>query len=323
MPLLSPYRHALSSQQIINRLLWLFGTDDSAKRWIASPLGHALACDRLLYHFASYLLVSATLSHSELGMLVEHSLNYGHLLHRLKLLIRQSIADVQLKHVCLGVPEAWRVALLHNVSYALEQSHEVAYDLPFDQMLIATWQLRLVHAQPCITAWGTPEERWLWIEEVETTLSQWPADFIEEEHPSNGNIAMLGRETKEAPYTYISLTELLQEVRHVLATRDITDAYFVSLYNRVSRLGGAYAARPLANAALLPVDALWSTLQQHRIFALRAKCWLQDGNYLPPCTRLLLTKGYTRAERPYFHWSQHDRKRYLEAMQCSIDTLCS
>lgn len=317
MPLLAPYHSPLAPEQVQRRLFWL-GLDDLS----SNDQVRMLATDRILYHYTSYLLVCDKLTRSALHERLHTHEPHIPLFYWLKSLIKESVESVSLKQLTLHDTHAWHVALLHHTAHALGQSHRPQYDLPFDTAPIHQWQLRFIHAQPCTNLWGSKADRLLWLEEVEGELSHWPATFTEEEHPSNGDKTRLGYE-QAFPYHYLTAREVLSEVRallHEQRSEALETPLFIRLYNRVTRLSGAYAARPLANAGLFPPEASWDILQQHRPFALRARHWLQDPMTLPLCTRLLLNKHYTQADRPHFHWGQHDRKRYLEAMQRSINT---
>lgn len=313
---LAPYRQPLAPKQRELRLRWLGLVHKSNK-----DIGSILVEDRLMYHYCAYLLLCEVITHEELNQYLNNNPATPQLFNWLKANVQQSIKKTQLKQLALNAQEAWRVALLHNITYALEQTAIIDNDLPFEYENLKEHQLRLVHAQPSMTLWGNSDDQQIWLEEVANTLKEWPSDTIEEEHPSNGIPELLGRKA-EIPYTYLSLKAVLEDIYTLLKQPTIEQQkHFLSLYNQVVRLCGAYAARPLANAALFPPQALWDTIQQHRIFPLRAHYWLKESMYILPCTRLLLQKHYTQSDVAPYLWTQHDRKRYLEAMQRSIDTL--
>ncbi len=263
--------------------------------------------ERTLYHYVGFLLSAGRISLAELLQLSETDKKSfkRELFLKIKTYLEQ--IDIQQLSYDSNQEELKRVLLLFNVLSVERMKSNSQLRFPFNlynKIRTSTkWSLEHIHAQQSQDPMQNDKAIREWIED---TLSS-----VEHINTIDKGIG----EDGQPKITNIS--EYKSELRSILASEKIDKDAFNSIRVRiVEAFDSTGTEHELENMALLSCPD--NSRLNNAIFPVKRDRIIKmerEGSFIPPCTRNVFLKLYSKADNQPYFWSTRDKADYIEEIE--------
>ena len=263
--------------------------------------------ERTLYHYVGFLLSAGRISLAELLQLSETDKKSFKRELFLKIKTYLDQIDIQQLSYDSNKEELKRVLLLFNVLSVEQMKYDSQLRFPFNlynKIRTSTkWSLEHIHAQQSQDPMQNDKAIREWIED--TLLSVEHINTIDKGTNEEGQSVI------------IDISDYKSKLRSILASEKIDKDVFNSIRVRiVEAFDSAGTQHELENMALLSCPD--NTRLNNAIFPVKRDRIIKmerEGSFIPPCTRNVFLKLYSKADNQPYFWSTRDKADYIEEIK--------
>ena len=263
--------------------------------------------ERTLYHYVGFLLSAGRISLAELLQLSET--DKKSFKRELFLKIKTYLDQIDIKQLSYdsNQEELKRVLLLFNVLSVEQMKYDSQLRFPFNlynKIRTSTkWSLEHIHAQQSQDPMQNDKAIREWIKD--TLLSVEHINTIDKGTNEEGQSVI------------IDISDYKSKLRSILASEKIDKDVFNSIRVRiVEAFDSAGTQHELENMALLSCPD--NTRLNNAIFPVKRDRIIKmerEGSFIPPCTRNVFLKLYSKADNQPYFWSTRDKADYIEEIE--------
>lgn len=263
--------------------------------------------ERTLYHYVGFLLSAGRISLAELLQLSETDKKSFKRELFLKIKTYLDQIDIQQLSYDSNQEELKRVLLLFNVLSVEQMKYDSQLRFPFNlynKIRTSTkWSLEHIHAQQSQDPMQNDKAIREWIEDT----------LLSVEH-----INTIDKGTNEEGQSLIiDISDYKSKLRSILASEKIDKDVFNSIRVRiVEAFDSAGTQHELENMALLSCPD--NSRLNNAIFPVKRDRIIKmerEGSFIPPCTRNVFLKLYSKADNQPYFWSTRDKADYIEEIE--------
>lgn len=257
--------------------------------------------ERTIYHYAGYLLVAGEIKLSELLLLSEF--NKKTFKEKLKSAIKTYIEKVNVEELSYesNQEELKRYLLLFNVLSVQQLTANPHNRFPFNLYREIKsnerWSLEHIHAQKSQDPLQTDK-----------IIREWISDTLN----SISKITTINKGTTDDK-VIVDITPLKKEIIEMSKSDNIDKDYFNSLRERIIEAFDSHGTmHTLENMALLACPD--NSRLNNAIFPVKRDRIIEmerQGRFIPPCTRNVFLKLYSKADNQPYFWSTADKRDYI------------
>uniref|UniRef100_UPI003C75CE5D hypothetical protein n=1 Tax=Capnocytophaga leadbetteri TaxID=327575 RepID=UPI003C75CE5D len=260
--------------------------------------------DRVLYHYVGFLLAMSVVGKSRItldrllkesfvsksqfkGWLYDQILDYLESVNLEELSYEEKTEDLK------------NILLLFNVLSVLQIKSNAEYRFPFNLYNTIEWSLEHIHAQQSEDPMKDEKAIRSWIED--TLIATERINTVEKE----------GEE--------VSIIDIKQELLEIseLPKNNIKKDRFNELKSKMIAIFESPSSKHLLdNMALLSRKD--NSGLNNAIFPVKRDRIIQkerEGSFIPPCTRNVFLKLYSKADNQPYYWSESDKKDYINEVK--------
>ncbi len=263
--------------------------------------------ERTLYHYVGFLLSAGRISLAELLQLSET--DKKSFKRELFLKIKTYLDQIDIKQLSYdsNQEELKRVLLLFNVLSVEQMKYDSQLRFPFNlynKIRTSTkWSLEHIHAQQSQDPMQNDKAIREWIKD--TLLSVEHINTIDKGTNEEGQSVI------------IDISDYKSKLRSILASEKIDKDVFNSIRVRiVEAFDSAGTQHELENMALLSCPD--NSRLNNAIFPVKRDRIIKmerEGSFIPPCTRNVFLKLYSKADNQPYFWSTRDKADYIEEIE--------
>lgn len=263
--------------------------------------------ERTLYHYVGFLLSAGKVSLAELLLLSET--DKKSFKHELFLKIKTYLegTDIQKLSYDGNQEELKRVLLLFNVLSVEQMKSDSQLRFPFNlynKIRTSTkWSLEHIHAQQSQDPMLNEKAIREWIKDTLSSIEH--IDTIDKGIDEDGNPIIS------------NISDYKSELRTILASEKIDKESFNSIRVRiVEAFDSAGTQHAMENMALLSCPD--NSRLNNAIFPVKRDRIIQmerEGSFIPPCTRNVFLKLYSKADNQPYFWSTRDKADYIAEIE--------
>ncbi len=263
--------------------------------------------ERTLYHYVGFLLSAGRITLAELLQLSET--DKKSFKRKLFLKIKTYLEQIDIKQLSYdsNQEELKRVLLLFNVLSVEQMKYDSQLRFPFNlynKIRTSTkWSLEHIHAQQSQDPMQNDKAIREWIKD--TLLSVEHINTIDKGTNEEGQSVI------------IDISEYKSKLRSILASEKIDKDVFNSIRVRiVEAFDSAGTQHELENMALLSCPD--NSRLNNAIFPVKRDRIIKmerEGSFIPPCTRNVFLKLYSKADNQPYFWSTRDKADYIEEIE--------
>ncbi len=263
--------------------------------------------ERTLYHYVGFLLSAGKISLAELLQLSETDKKSfkRELFLRIKTYLEQ--IDIQQLSYDSNQEELKRVLLLFNVLTVERMKSDSQLRFPFNlynKIRTSTkWSLEHIHAQQSQDPMQNEKAIREWIEDTLSSIEH--IDSIDKGTDEDGQSRI------------INISDYKSDLRSLLASEKIDKDAFNSIRVRiVEAFDSTGAKHAMENMALLSCPD--NSRLNNAIFPVKRDRIIQmerEGSFIPPCTRNVFLKLYSKADNQPYFWSTRDKADYIAEIE--------
>jgi len=263
--------------------------------------------ERTLYHYVGFLLSAGKVSLAELLQLSET--DKESFKHELFLKIKTYLegTDIQKLSYDGNLEELKRVLLLFNVLSVEQMKSDSQLRFPFNlynKIRTSTkWSLEHIHAQQSQDPMLNEKAIREWIKDTLSSIEH--IDTIDKGIDEDGNPIIS------------NISDYKSELRTILASEKIDKETFNSIRVRiVEAFDSAGTKHAMENMALLSCPD--NSRLNNAIFPVKRDRIIQmerEGSFIPPCTRNVFLKLYSKADNQPYFWSTRDKADYISEIE--------
>ena len=263
--------------------------------------------ERTLYHYVGFLLSAGKVSLAELLQLSET--DKESFKHELFLKIKTYLegTDIQKLSYDGNQEELKRVLLLFNVLSVEQMKSDSQLRFPFNlynKIRTSTkWSLEHIHAQQSQDPMLNEKAIREWIKDTLSSIEH--IDTIDKGIDEDGNPIIS------------NISDYKSELRTILASEKIDKETFNSIRVRiVEAFDSAGTKHAMENMALLSCPD--NSRLNNAIFPVKRDRIIQmerEGSFIPPCTRNVFLKLYSKADNQPYFWSTRDKADYISEIE--------
>ena len=263
--------------------------------------------ERTLYHYVGFLLSAGRISLAELLQLSETDKKSFKRELFLKIKTYLDQIDIQQLSYDSNQEELKRVLLLFNVLSVEQMKYDSQLRFPFNlynKIRTSTkWSLEHIHAQQSQDPMQNDKAIREWIED--TLLSVEHINTIDKGTNEEGQSVI------------IDISDYKSKLRSILASEKIDKDVFNSIRVRiVEAFDSTGTQHELENMALLSCPD--NSRLNNAIFPVKRDRIIKmerEGSFIPPCTRNVFLKLYSKADNQPYFWSTRDKADYIEEIK--------
>ena len=263
--------------------------------------------ERTLYHYVGFLLSAGRITLAELLQLSET--DKKSFKRKLFLKIKTYLEQIDIKQLSYdsNQEELKRVLLLFNVLSVEQMKYDSQLRFPFNlynKIRTSTkWSLEHIHAQQSQDPMQNDKAIREWIKD--TLLSVEHINTIDKGTNEEGQSVI------------IDISDYKSKLRSILASEKIDKDVFNSIRVRiVEAFDSAGTQHELENMALLSCPD--NSRLNNAIFPVKRDRIIKmerEGSFIPPCTRNVFLKLYSKADNQPYFWSTRDKADYIEEIE--------
>jgi len=263
--------------------------------------------DRTLYHYVGFLLSTGKISLAELLRLSENDKKSFR--QKLFLKIKTYLEQIDLEQLSYegNQEELKRVLLLFNVLSVEQMKSNNQARFPFNiynEIRTSTkWSLEHIHAQQSQDPMLNEIAIRKWIEDTLSSIEL--IDTVEKGADENG-----------VPIV-INLSDYKSDLHSMLASEKIDKDVFNNLRARIVEIFESSGTKhALENMALLSCPD--NSRLNNAIFPVKRDRIIlmeREGSFIPPCTRNVFLKLYSKADNQPYFWSTRDKVDYIAEIE--------
>jgi len=263
--------------------------------------------ERTLYHYVGFLLSAGKISLAELLQLseIDKKSFKCELFLRIKTYLEQ--IDIQQLSYDSNQEELKRVLLLFNVLTVERMKSDSQLRFPFNlynKIRTSTkWSLEHIHAQQSQDPMQNEKAIREWIEDTLSSIEH--IDTIDKGTDEDGQSGI------------INISDYKSDLRSLLASEKIDKDAFNSIRVRiVEAFDSTGAKHAMENMALLSCPD--NSRLNNAIFPVKRDRIIQmerEGSFIPPCTRNVFLKLYSKADNQPYFWSTRDKADYIAEIE--------
>ncbi len=263
--------------------------------------------ERTLYHYVGFLLSAGKISLAELLQLSET--DKKSFKHELFLKIKTYLegTDIQKLSYDGNQEELKRVLLLFNVLSVEQMKSDSQLRFPFNlynKIRTSTkWSLEHIHAQQSQDPMLNEKAIREWIKDTLSSIEH--IDTIDKGIDEDGNPIIS------------NISDYKSELRTILASEKIDKESFNRIRVRiVEAFDSAGTQHAMENMALLSCPD--NSRLNNAIFPVKRDRIIQmerEGSFIPPCTRNVFLKLYSKADNQPYFWSTRDKADYIAEIE--------
>lgn len=263
--------------------------------------------ERTLYHYVGFLLSAGKMSLPELLQLSETDKKSfkRELFLRIKTYLDQ--IDIQQLSYDGNQEELKRVLLLFNVLSVERMKSDSQLRFPFNlynEIRTSTkWSLEHIHAQQSQDPMQNEKAIREWIEDTLSSIEH--IDTIDKGTSEDGQQILL------------NISEYKSELRSILTAEKIDKDAFNSIRVRIIEAFESTGTKhAMENMALLSCPD--NSRLNNAIFPVKRDRIIQmerEGSFIPPCTRNVFLKLYSKADNQPYFWSTRDKADYIAEIE--------
>lgn len=263
--------------------------------------------ERTLYHYVGFLLSAGKISLAELLELSET--DKKSFKRELSLQIKTYLQHVDIQQLSYdsNQEELKRVLLLFNVLSVERMKSDSQLRFPFNLYnkikTSSRWSLEHIHAQQSQDPMQNEKAIREWIEDTLSSIEH--IDTVDKGTGEDGQSRT------------IHISEFKSKLRSILESEKIDKDAFNSIRVRIiEAFDSAGTKHALENMALLSCPD--NSRLNNAIFPVKRDRIIQmerDGSFIPPCTRNVFLKLYSKADNQPYFWSTRDKADYIEEIE--------
>ena len=263
--------------------------------------------ERTLYHYVGFLLSGGKVSLAELLQLSET--DKKSFKHELFLKIKTYLEGTHIQKLSYdgNQEELKRVLLLFNVLSVEQMKSDSQLRFPFNlynKIRTSTkWSLEHIHAQQSQDPMLNEKAIREWIKDTLSSIEH--IDTIDKGIDEDGNPIIS------------NISDYKSELRTILASEKIDKESFNSIRVRiVEAFDSAGTQHAMENMALLSCPD--NSRLNNAIFPVKRDRIIQmerEGSFIPPCTRNVFLKLYSKADNQPYFWSTRDKADYIAEIE--------
>ena len=263
--------------------------------------------ERTLYHYVGFLLSAGKVSLAELLQLSET--DKKSFKHELFLKIKTYLEGTHIQKLSYdgNQEELKRVLLLFNVLSVEQMKSDSQLRFPFNlynKIRTSTkWSLEHIHAQQSQDPMLNEKAIREWIKDTLSSIEH--IDTIDKGIDEDGNPIIS------------NISDYKSELRTILASEKIDKESFNSIRVRiVEAFDSAGTQHAMENMALLSCPD--NSRLNNAIFPVKRDRIIQmerEGSFIPPCTRNVFLKLYSKADNQPYFWSTRDKADYIAEIE--------
>lgn len=263
--------------------------------------------ERTLYHYVGFLLSAGKVTLDCLLQLSET--DKKSFKHELFLKIKVYLEQIDLPNLSYdsNQEELKRVLLLFNVLSVERMKSDNQLRFPFNlynKVRIGTkWSLEHIHAQQSQDPMQNEKAIREWIKDTLSSVDH--IDAIDKGLDENGQPKI------------VELSNYKSDLRAILNNEKIDKEVFNNLRARIIEAFESPGTKhALENMALL--SCADNSRLNNAIFPVKRDRIIQmerDGSFIPPCTRNVFLKLYSKADNQPYFWSTRDKKDYITEIE--------
>ena len=263
--------------------------------------------ERTLYHYVGFLLSAGKMSLPELLQLSETDKKSfkRELFLRIKTYLDQ--IDIQQLSYDGNQEELKRVLLLFNVLSVERMKSDSQLRFPFNlynEIRTSTkWSLEHIHAQQSQDPMQNEKAIREWIEDTLSSIEH--IDTIDKGTSEDGQQILL------------NISEYKSELRSIVTAEKIDKDAFNSIRVRIIEAFESTGTKhAMENMALLSCPD--NSRLNNAIFPVKRDRIIQmerEGSFIPPCTRNVFLKLYSKADNQPYFWSTRDKADYIAEIE--------
>ncbi len=263
--------------------------------------------ERTLYHYVGFLLSAGKISLAELLQLSETDKESFKLELFLKIKTYLEGTDIQKLSYDGNQEELKRVLLLFNVLSVEQMKSDSQLRFPFNlynKIRTSTkWSLEHIHAQQSQDPMLNEKAIREWIKDTLSSIEH--IDTIDKGIDEDGNPIIS------------NISDYKSELRTILASEKIDKESFNRIRVRiVEAFDSAGTKHAMENMALLSCPD--NSRLSNAIFPVKRDRIIQmerEGSFIPPCTRNVFLKLYSKADNQPYFWSTRDKADYIAEIE--------
>ena len=263
--------------------------------------------ERTLYHYVGFLLSAGKVSLAELLQL--SATDKKSFKHELFLKIKTYLEGTHIQKLSYdgNQEELKRVLLLFNVLSVEQMKSDSQLRFPFNlynKIRTSTkWSLEHIHAQQSQDPMLNEKAIREWIKDTLSSIEH--IDTIDKGIDEDGNPIIS------------NISDYKSELRTILASEKIDKESFNSIRVRiVEAFDSAGTQHAMENMALLSCPD--NSRLNNAIFPVKRDRIIQmerEGSFIPPCTRNVFLKLYSKADNQPYFWSTRDKADYIAEIE--------
>lgn len=263
--------------------------------------------ERTLYHYVGFLLSAGRISLAELLQLSETDKKSFKRELFLKIKTYLDQIDIQQLSYDSNQEELKRVLLLFNVLSVERMKSNSQLRFPFNlynEIRTSTkWSLEHIHAQQSQDPMQNEKAIREWIEDTLSSIEH--IDTIDKGTSEDGQQILL------------NISEYKSELRSILTAEKIDKDAFNSIRVRIIEAFESTGTKhAMENMALLSCPD--NSRLNNAIFPVKRDRIIQmerEGSFIPPCTRNVFLKLYSKADNQPYFWSTRDKADYIAEIE--------
>lgn len=263
--------------------------------------------ERTLYHYVGFLLSAGRITLAELLQLSETDKKSFKRELFLKIKTYLDQIDIQQLSYDSNQEELKRVLLLFNVLSVEQMKYDSQLRFPFNlynKIRTSTkWSLEHIHAQQSQDPMQNDKAIREWIEDTLSSVEH--IDTVDKGTSEEGQSVI------------IDISDYKSKLRSILASEKIDKDVFNSIRVRiVEAFDSAGTQHELENMALLSCPD--NSRLNNAIFPVKRDRIIKmerEGSFIPPCTRNVFLKLYSKADNQPYFWSTRDKADYVEEIE--------
>ena len=260
--------------------------------------------DRVLYHYVGFLLAMSVVGKSRITLdrlLKESFVSKSQFKDWLYDQILDYLESVNLEELSYEekTEDLKNILLLFNVLSVLQIKSNAEYRFPFNLYNTIEWSLEHIHAQQSEDPMKDEKAIRSWIEDTLRATER---------------INIVEKEGEE-----VSIIDIKQELLEIsdLPKNNIKKDRFNELKSKMIAIFESPSSKHLLdNMALLSRKD--NSGLNNAIFPVKRDRIIQkerEGSFIPPCTRNVFLKLYSKADNQPYYWSESDKKDYINEVK--------